>query len=145
VAPGLGPGDIVVAVEMLDLQTPLLCHQATVQVERIPATPEGAADEILALAGRPAWLSTGVHVTVPGPQYETDAELDYLRALGGSAVSMSGAPELRAAREEGLEVAALSLVVNAGHTSHGGVLAGASHAGAAFSEAVAAVLGCWGY
>jgi purine-nucleoside phosphorylase len=86
-----------------------------------------------------------VHVTVPGPQYETDAELEYLRGLGGDAVSMSGAPELLAAREKRLEVAALSLIVNAGHTSHGGVLAGAEGAAAAFSTAVQAVLTCWGY
>ena len=47
---------------------------------------------------------------------------------------MSGAPELLAGQEEGLEVAALSLIVNAGHTSHGGVLAGAEDAAAAFSR-----------
>jgi purine nucleoside phosphorylase len=90
-------------------------------------------------------LSVGVHVSVPGPNYETGAELEFLRGLGGSAVSMSGAPELLAGHEEGLEVAALSLIVNAGHTSHGGVLAGAEDAAAAFSTAVGAVLTCWGY
>jgi purine nucleoside phosphorylase len=82
---------------------------------------------------------------VPGPHYETDAELEFLAALGGGAVSMSGPPELLAAGEEGLDVAALSLIVNAGHTSHGGVLAGAEDAAAAFGAAVSAVLSVWGY
>jgi hypothetical protein len=35
--------------------------------------------------------------------------------------------------------------VNAGQTSHGGVLAGAGDAAATFSAAVDAVLRCWGY
>jgi purine nucleoside phosphorylase len=53
--------------------------------------------------------------------------------------------EVQAAQDEGLEVAALALIVNAGHTSHGGVLAGARDAASAFGSAVAAVLSCWGY
>ena len=57
---------------------------------------------------------------------------------------MSGAPELLALRDEALEAAVLSLVVNAGHTSHGGVLAGAADAAAAFSAAVGAVLALLG-
>jgi purine-nucleoside phosphorylase len=145
VSAGHRPGDVVVGTEMLDLQTPLLSGAPAAVPRRIAATPGEVAARVLAAAGRPAWLSVGVHVTVPGPQYETDAELEYLRGLGGDAVSMSGAPELLAAREEGLEVAALSLIVNAGHTSHGGVLAGAEGAAAAFSAAVHAVLTCWGY
>jgi phosphopentomutase len=144
VSAGLRPGYVVVGAEMLDLQTALLCDGPAVP-RRVAATAPELVERVLSAAGRPGWLSAGVHVTVPGPQYETDAELAYLRALGGDAVSMSGAPELLAAREEGLEVAALSLIVNAGHTSHGGVLAGAEDAAAAFSAAVQAVLACWGY
>jgi hypothetical protein len=50
----------------------------------------------------------------------------------------------RAAPPPGLRVAVLSLVVNAGHTTHGGVLAGAAGSAAAFEAAVEAVLRCWG-
>ena len=100
---------------------------------------------MLAAAGEPGWLSTGVHASVPGPQYETEAELELLRALGATTVSMSVAAELRALQAAGMEAAVLSLVVNAGHTSHGGVLAGAGDAATTFSAAVAAVLRCWGY
>ncbi len=142
-AEGLEAGHVIVATEMLDLLTPELCATGYGDPVRIPATPGPLAARVLAAVGNPAWLSSGVHVSVPGPQYETDAEYDFLRGLGGSAVSMSGAPELLAAREEGLEMAALSLVVNAGHTSHGGVLAGAHDAATAFAVAVGAVLRCW--
>jgi purine-nucleoside phosphorylase len=145
VAERFAPGDMLVAIEMIDLLMDQLCGSRATLPKRFPATPGDLAADIVAAAGRPPWLSTGVHVTVPGPQYETGAELEYLRSLGGDAVSMSGAPELRAVCQEGMEVAALSLVVNAGHTSHGGVLAGAGDAAAAFSTAVAAVLQCWGY
>ena len=86
-----------------------------------------------------------MHAAVPGPQYETDAELQYLRALGAATVSMSGGPELLALHDEGVEAAFVSLIVNAGHTSHGGVLAGAGDASGAFTAAVSAVLKCWGY
>ncbi len=146
VAFGRRAGDMVVATEMLDLLTPLLCgagSAAPTAPRRLPATGPGLARRILEEAGSPPWLCTGVHVAVPGPNYETEAELEYLRALGGTAVSMSGPPELVAAVEEGLEVAAISLIVNAGHTSHGGVLAGAADAAAAFSTAVRCALRRW--
>ncbi len=145
VAVGLRAGDVVVDLEMLDFQLAPLCGSASVGPLRLPATAAETARRAIAAAGEPPWLSTGVHVSVPGPNYETDAELRFLRSLGGSAVSMSGAPELLAGQEEGLEVAALSLIVNAGHTSHGGVLAGAEDAADTFSTAVGAVLSCWGY
>lgn len=138
-------GDVVLGVEVLDFQMSGLCGSPDGAPQRIPATSGELARRVAAAAGDPSWLASGVHVSVPGPQYETGAELEFLRSLGGTAVSMSGAPELLAAREEGLEVATLSLIVNAGHTSHGGVLAGAEDAAAAFSTAVGAVLNCWGY
>jgi purine nucleoside phosphorylase len=145
VAAGLRAGDVVIGVEMLDFQMAPLCGSASVWPLRLAATAEETARLVVTAAGDPPWLSVGVHVSVPGPNYETGAELEFLRGLDGSAVSMSGAPELLACRDEGMEAAALSLIVNAGHTSHGGVLAGAGDAAAAFSSAVGAVLTCWGY
>jgi phosphopentomutase len=153
VAPGLRAGDVVIAREMLDLETALLCGLEA-RPQWLAATPQALVERVLQAAARqsaepapaaPAWLSGGMHACVPGPHYETDAEVELLRALGVAAVSMSGTPELLALRDEGLEVAALSLIVNAGHTSHGGVLAGAAHAAETFTAAVQAVLTCWGY
>lgn len=57
-------------------------------------------------------LQEGVYVQLPGPHYETPAEIRYLGAIGGQLVGMSTALEAIAAREAGLEVLGLSLVTN---------------------------------
>lgn len=58
-------------------------------------------------------IEDGVYVQFRGPQYETPAEIGMVRAIGGDLVGMSTAIEAIAAREAGLEVAAISLVTNA--------------------------------
>lgn len=57
-------------------------------------------------------LEKGVLAMMPGPNYETAAEIRMLRIAGASVVSMSTVPEARCARMLGLEVAALSCVTN---------------------------------
>ena len=57
-------------------------------------------------------LHQGVYAAVPGPQYETPAEIRMLRTLGAQAVGMSTVPEAIQARALGLEVAGLSLLTN---------------------------------
>jgi purine-nucleoside phosphorylase len=57
-------------------------------------------------------LPEGVYVQLPGPHYETPAEIRMLRAVGGDLVGMSTALEAIAAREAGLEVLGVSLVTN---------------------------------
>ncbi len=57
-------------------------------------------------------LPSGVYAQLPGPHYETPAEIRMIRALGGDLVGMSTALETIAAREAGLEVLGLSLVTN---------------------------------
>ena len=87
-------------------------------------------------------LEEGVYAAVPGPHYETPAEIRMLRTLGADLVGMSTALEAIAARAEGLDVLAVSLVTNlaAGITGepldHNEVLA----AGAASAERVGGVL-----
>lgn len=58
-------------------------------------------------------LPEGVYVQFRGPQYETPAEVEYARRIGGDLVGMSTALETIAAREAGMEVLGLSLVTNA--------------------------------
>jgi purine-nucleoside phosphorylase len=57
-------------------------------------------------------LHEGVYASLPGPQYETPAEIRMLRALGADAVGMSTALETIQARALGLEVAAFSCLTN---------------------------------
>ena len=57
-------------------------------------------------------LAEGVYAALPGPHYETPAEIRMLRTLGADLVGMSTAPEAIAARHLGAEVLAISLVSN---------------------------------
>jgi purine-nucleoside phosphorylase len=58
-------------------------------------------------------LTEGVYAALPGPHYETPAEIRMLRTLGADLVGMSTALEAIAARAAGLEVFGLSMVTNA--------------------------------
>ena len=57
-------------------------------------------------------LNQGVIASVPGPSYETPAEVRALKILGADAVSMSTVHEAIMARYYGLEVAGLSFLSN---------------------------------
>lgn len=57
-------------------------------------------------------LPEGVYAGLPGPHYETPAEIRYLRTIGATLVGMSTVLETIAAREAGLEVLGVSLVTN---------------------------------
>ncbi len=58
-------------------------------------------------------LDEGVYVQFPGPHYETPAEIEMVRRLGGDLVGMSTTLEAIAAREAGMEILGISLVTNA--------------------------------
>ena len=87
-------------------------------------------------------LTEGVYAGLPGPHYETPAEVRMLRKLGADMVGMSTVHETIAARAAGAEVLGVSLVTNlaAGITgqplSHDEVLA----AGAASASRMGALL-----
>ena len=57
-------------------------------------------------------LAEGVYAGLPGPHYETPAEIRMLRTLGADLVGMSTVHETIAARAAGAEVLAVSLVTN---------------------------------
>jgi purine-nucleoside phosphorylase len=87
-------------------------------------------------------LTEGVYAGLPGPHYETPAEVRMLRMLGADMVGMSTVHETIAARAAGAEVLGVSLVTNlaagiSGHPlSHAEVLA----AGAASATRMGALL-----
>lgn len=57
-------------------------------------------------------LKEGVYFYMPGPNFETPAEIRAIRILGGDAVGMSTAPECIAARHAGIETAGISCITN---------------------------------
>jgi len=57
-------------------------------------------------------LTEGVYAAFPGPHYETPAEIEMVRAMGGHLVGMSTALEAIAARHLGASVLGVSLVTN---------------------------------
>ena len=59
-----------------------------------------------------ASLPEGVYVQFPGPHYETPAEVQMAKIIGGDLAGMSTTLESIAAREAGMEVLGLSLMTN---------------------------------
>ena len=75
-----------------------------------PELRQLAAEEAARL-GLP--LREGVYACLPGPSYETPAEIRMLRTLGADVVGMSTVPEAIVARHSGMDVLAFALVTNA--------------------------------
>lgn len=103
--------------------------------------------ELRALArGVDPTLAEGVYAGLPGPHYETPAEIRMLRTLGADLVGMSTVHETIAARAAGAAVLGLSLVTNlaAGMTgeplSHDEVLAAGHSSATAMGALLAAVI-----
>lgn len=87
-------------------------------------------------------LHRGVLAAMPGPSYETPAEIRALGLLGADAVTMSSIPEAILAHYLGLEVVALSFIANvaAGRSemtlTHQEVLAAGALGGPAFAQLI---------
>lgn len=61
-----------------------------------------------------AKVHRGVYVGVMGPSYETAAEIQFFKKIGGGAVGMSTVAEVLAARHCGMKVLGLSCITNLG-------------------------------
>jgi purine-nucleoside phosphorylase len=92
-------------------------------------------------------LDEGVYCQFRGPQYETPAEVQMARIIGGHIVGMSTALEAIAARQSGLEVLGFSLITNMAAgiqttpLSHAEVLEAGREAEPVISSLLARVIG----
>jgi purine-nucleoside phosphorylase len=91
-------------------------------------------------------LKEGVYAWALGPSYETPAEIDLIRELGGHAVGMSTVPEIRAAGELGMKILTISCLTNyaAGVVeapiTHEEVIASAAEAGERFGTLLTSII-----
>jgi len=65
-----------------------------------------------AARGSGTQLRKGLYVMVAGPNFETPAEVRFLRSIGGDAVGMSTVPEVIVARQLGMDVLGISVISN---------------------------------
>lgn len=106
-------GSVMVVEDHLNLtgRTPLTGPQfvdmADAYAPHLRELALGAEPTASVVAERP-----GVYAQLPGPQFETPAEIRMLRTAGADVVGMSMALEAIAARHAGAEVLGLALVTN---------------------------------
>ncbi len=92
-------------------------------------------------------MREGVYAYMPGPSFETPAEIRALRALGADAVGMSTVPEVIAAANYGIEVLGISLITNMAAgvlnqpLSHDEVIATGNAATKRFTALIGAIIG----
>jgi xanthosine phosphorylase len=67
-------------------------------------------------------LQEGVYVAAVGPSFETPAEINAFRILGGDVVGMSTVPEIIIARHCGMKAVAISVVTNLAAGLYQGIL-----------------------
>jgi purine-nucleoside phosphorylase len=118
--PRLAPGEIVILSDHLNLTgaSPLRGPNDERLGPRFPDLSEAYDPTLRALTARVSdarglgVLREGIYAGLPGPSYETPAEVRMLRALGADLVGMSTVLETIAARHMGARVLGLSCVAN---------------------------------
>ncbi len=113
------PGDLVLISDHINLMgvNPLTGPNDESFGPRFPDMSEAYSREYREIAKRAGTelgltLHEGVYAAVPGPSYETPAEIRYLRTIGADLVGMSTVPEVIAANHMGIKVLGISCVTN---------------------------------
>lgn len=155
--PAYRPGDVMVIRDHINMpglagHNPLTGPNDERLGSRFPPLADTYDSALRALAHATATevsgltFHEGVYVMVGGPNYETRAELKFLRLIGADAVGMSTVPEVIVARHMGMRVLGLSLITNAatgeetGEVNHAEVLAAADAARPKFTMLVRGIV-----
>jgi purine-nucleoside phosphorylase len=151
--PDYQPGDLVLINDHINLQgtNPLNGPNDERFGPRFPDMNEPYNPRYRQLAQEAAGelgipLREGVYAAVPGPSYETPAEIRYLHSIGADMVGMSTVPETIVARHMGIGVLGISCIANPaagmhqGRITHEEVLAAGERAAASLGALLRAVL-----
>ena len=114
-------GDIMTITDQINLfpENPLRGKNYEELGPRFPAMTEAYDHELIRKADEIAKrlgirLMHGVYVGTTGPTFETPAEYEYFRVIGGDAVGMSTVPEVIVARHAGMRVYGISVITDLG-------------------------------
>ena len=114
--PAMRPGELMLITDHLNLvqRSPLFNEPGDSRFVDMSAAydPALAAQARAVAQARGITLHEGVYAWVMGPQFETPAEIRWLRSTGAQAVGMSTVPETILARHARLRVLALSMLTN---------------------------------
>jgi purine-nucleoside phosphorylase len=120
IAKGLGSGDLCVLSDHINMLgfNPLRGRHDDRLGKRFPDMTQVYSTVWRDLAMKEAeamqlQLRSAIYAAMPGPSYETPAEVRMLRGLGADVVGMSTVPEAIVARASGMDVLAFAMVTNA--------------------------------
>ena len=99
-------GDVMIITDHINLfpENPLRGKNYNELGPRFPAMTEAYSKQLM----------HGVYVGTPGPTFETPAEYEYFRIIGGDAVGMSTVPEVIVANHAGMRVFGISVITDLG-------------------------------
>lgn len=114
-------GDIMIITDHINLfpENPLRGKNYPELGPRFPAMTEAYSKRLIQKAKIIAKneninLKQGVYVGTAGPTFETPAEYEYFRIIGGDAVGMSTVPEVIVANHASIEVFGISVITDLG-------------------------------
>lgn len=114
-------GDVMVITDHINLfpENPLRGKNYNELGPRFPAMTEPYSKRLIKLADEIAAekgirIVHGVYAGTTGPTFETPAEYEYFRVIGGDAVGMSTVPEVIVANHAGMDVFGVSVITDLG-------------------------------